>query len=35
MYEELKKLDINKLSNAINEWGIDVNRILDRGISNG
>jgi hypothetical protein len=35
IYEDLKKLDINKPNNPIKNWGTDLNRILNRRISNG
>ena len=34
IYKELVKLGINKPNNTILKWGIDINRILNRGISN-
>ena len=35
IYKELKKLDINKPNNPIKKWGANLNRILNRGVSNG
>jgi hypothetical protein len=32
--KELKKLDNNKSNNPILKWGTELNRILNRGISN-
>ena len=33
--KELKKLDIKKPNNPTKKWGTDINRILNRRISNG
>ena len=35
IYKELKKLDTNNPNNPIKKWGTELNRILNRGISNG
>ena len=35
MYKELKKLDLKLSNNPIKKWGTDLNRILNRRISNG
>ena len=36
IFKELKKLDINKkVKTPIKNWGADMNRILNRRISNG
>jgi hypothetical protein len=35
IYKELKKLDTNKSNHPNKKWGTELNRILNRGISNG
>jgi hypothetical protein len=35
IYKELKKLDYKKTNNPVKNWGIKLNRILNRGFSNG
>ena len=35
IYKELKKLDIKKTNNPVKNWGTNLNRILNRGSTNG
>jgi hypothetical protein len=35
LYKELEKLNINNFNRTIRKWGIEHNRILNIGISNG
>jgi hypothetical protein len=35
IYKELKKLDTSNPNNPIKKWHTELNRILNRGISNG
>jgi hypothetical protein len=35
IYKELRTLGLNKPNNPIEKWGADLNRILNRGTSNG
>jgi hypothetical protein len=35
IYKELKKLGTDNPNNPIKKWGTELNRILNRGISNG
>jgi hypothetical protein len=34
-YKELKKLDINNPNNPIRKWGTELDRIFNKGTSNG
>jgi hypothetical protein len=35
IYKEIKKPDINKPNNSIKKWDTELNKILNRGVSNG
>ena len=35
IYKDLKKLDINSLNSLITQWDTKLNRVLNRGFSNG